>query len=71
MPDGTFSPSKVLSRAEAATIMAKILKLEVSEGEKPTFTDSQDHWATPYIAAVEKAGVIKGKATGNSIRMVK
>ena len=36
MPDGTFSPSKVLSRAEAATIMAKILELEVSEGEKPT-----------------------------------
>ncbi|MEW9916950.1 S-layer homology domain-containing protein [Bacillus pacificus] len=64
MPDGTFSPSKVLSRAEAATIMAKILELEVSEGEKPTFTDSQDHWATPYIAAVEKAGVIKGEGNG-------
>ncbi|EDZ56190.1 S-layer domain protein [Bacillus cereus H3081.97] len=64
MPDGTFSPSKVLSRAEAATIMAKILGLEVKEGEKPTFTDSQDHWATPYIAAVEKAGVIKGEGNG-------
>ena len=64
MPDETFSPSKVLSRAEAATIMAKILELEVKEGEKPTFTDSQDHWATPYIAAVEKAGVIKGEGNG-------
>ncbi|MCQ6523915.1 MULTISPECIES: S-layer homology domain-containing protein [Bacillus] len=64
MPDGTFSPSKVLSRAEAATIMAKILGLEVKEREKPTFTDSQDHWATPYIAAVEKAGVIKGEGNG-------
>ena len=64
MPDGTFSPSKVLSRAEAATIMAKILELEVKEGEKPTFTDSQDHWATSYIAAVEKAGVIKGEGNG-------
>ena len=32
MPDETFSPSKVLSRAEAATIMAKILELEVKEG---------------------------------------
>ena len=28
---------------------------------KTNFTDSQDHWATPYIAAVEKAGVIKGE----------
>ncbi|PGT18036.1 S-layer homology domain-containing protein [Bacillus cereus] len=64
MPDGTFSPSQVLSRAEAATIMAKILGLEVKEGEKPTFTDSQDHWATSYIAAVEKAGVIKGEGNG-------
>ncbi|SMD87792.1 S-layer protein precursor [Bacillus cereus] len=64
MPDGTFASNKVLSRAEAATIMAKILGLEVKEGEKPTFTDSQDHWATSYIAAVEKAGVIKGEGNG-------
>ncbi|HDR6311061.1 TPA: S-layer homology domain-containing protein [Bacillus cereus] len=64
MPDGTFASSRVLSRAEAATIMAKILGLEVKEGEKPTFTDSQEHWATAYIAAVEKAGIIKGEGNG-------
>ncbi|MES5952196.1 S-layer homology domain-containing protein [Bacillus fungorum] len=64
MPDGTFASSRVLSRAEAATIMAKVLGLEVTEGEKPTFTDSQENWATPYIAAVEKAGIIKGEGNG-------
>ncbi|WP_235607879.1 S-layer homology domain-containing protein, partial [Bacillus cereus] len=64
MPDGTFASSRVLSRAEAATIMAKMLGLEVKEGEKPTFTDSQEHWATSYIAAVEKAGVIQGEGNG-------
>ncbi|HDR4420650.1 TPA: S-layer homology domain-containing protein [Bacillus cereus] len=64
MPDGTFASSRVLSRAEAATIMAKILGLEVKEGEKPTFTDSQEHWAISYIAAVEKAGIIKGEGNG-------
>ncbi|PGL40254.1 S-layer protein [Bacillus cereus] len=64
MPDGTFSPHSVLSRAEAATIMAKVLGLEVKEGEKPTFIDSKDNWASSYIAAVEKAGVIKGEGNG-------
>ncbi|MGE6595110.1 S-layer homology domain-containing protein, partial [Bacillus proteolyticus] len=64
MPDGTFSPNNVLSRAEAATIMAKVLGLEVKEGDKPTFIDSKDNWASSYIAAVEKAGVIKGEGNG-------
>ncbi|MBE7105885.1 S-layer protein [Bacillus cereus] len=64
MPDGTFSPHSVLSRAEAATIMAKVLGLEVKEGDKPTFIDSKDNWASSYIAAVEKAGVIKGEGSG-------
>ncbi len=64
MPDGTFSPHSVLSRAESATIMAKVLGLEVKEGDKPTFIDSKDNWASSYIAAVEKAGVIKGEGNG-------
>ena len=64
MPDGTFSPHNVLNRAEAATIMAKVLGLEVKEGDKPTFIDSKDSWAASYIAAVEKAGVIKGEGNG-------
>ncbi|MFJ8528245.1 S-layer homology domain-containing protein [Bacillus sp. NPDC094106] len=65
MPDGNFSPNLVLDRASAATIMAKILGLEIHPEEKPSFKDSQNHWATPYIAAVEKAGVIKGEGNGN------
>lgn len=44
--------------------MAKVLGLEVKEGDKPTFIDSKDHWASSYIAAVEKAGVIKGEGNG-------
>ncbi|WP_141536068.1 N-acetylmuramoyl-L-alanine amidase, partial [Bacillus cereus] len=31
---------------------------------KPSFGDSQNEWYTPYIAAVEKAGVVKGKRAG-------
>ncbi|MEB8555942.1 S-layer homology domain-containing protein, partial [Bacillus cereus] len=31
---------------------------------KPSFTDSQDHWGAPYIAAAETAGIIKGEGNG-------
>ncbi|MCU5208853.1 S-layer homology domain-containing protein [Bacillus paranthracis] len=64
MPDGTFSPNLEIDRGSAATIMARILNLPVDASDKPTFKDSQNHWATPYIAAVEKAGVIKGEGNG-------
>ncbi|PEF45199.1 hypothetical protein CON22_18030 [Bacillus cereus] len=65
LPDGTFSPNLEMDRGSAATIMAKILKLPVDPNAKPSFKDSQKHWSTPYIAAVEKAGVIKGEGNGN------
>ena len=39
--------------------MAKILNLQIDASAKPSFKDSQKHWATPYIAAVEKLGLLK------------
>ncbi|MBE7104845.1 S-layer homology domain-containing protein [Bacillus cereus] len=62
--DGTFAPDREVTRAEAATMMAKILNLPIDKDAKPSYTDSQAHWATPIIAAVEKAGVVKGKGEG-------
>ncbi|MFJ8526748.1 S-layer homology domain-containing protein [Bacillus sp. NPDC094106] len=64
MPDGTFSPNLEIDRGSAVTMMAKILNLNIEPSAKPSFTDSQNHWATPYIAAAEKAGVIKGDGSG-------
>ncbi|WP_434062242.1 S-layer homology domain-containing protein [Bacillus proteolyticus] len=61
---GMFGPEKEITRAEAATMMAKILNLPIDQDAKPSYTDSQDHWATSIIAAVEKAGVVKGKGEG-------
>ncbi|PFF37605.1 S-layer protein [Bacillus cereus] len=61
---GMFEPEKEITRAEAATMMAKILNLPIDKDAKPSYTDSQDHWATSIIAAVEKAGVVKGKGGG-------
>ncbi|PDY75243.1 N-acetylmuramoyl-L-alanine amidase [Bacillus cereus] len=63
-PDGTFGSSDTLDRASAATIMTKALGIQVDTNEKPSFKDSQNHWATPYIAAAEKAGIVKGEGNG-------
>ncbi|PEY29643.1 N-acetylmuramoyl-L-alanine amidase [Bacillus anthracis] len=63
-PDGTFGSSDTLDRASAATIMTKVLGIQVDTNAKPSFTDSQNHWASPYIAAAEKAGIIKGEGNG-------
>ncbi|QHH87726.1 N-acetylmuramoyl-L-alanine amidase [Bacillus pacificus] len=61
---GMFEPEKEITRAEAATMMAKVLNLPIDKNAKPSFGDSQNQWYTPFIAAVEKAGVVKGKGEG-------
>lgn len=63
-PDGRFAPQDYLTRAQASVIVSKVLELPVASTDKPTFSDSQNHWATPYIAAVEKAGIVVGDGTG-------
>ncbi len=64
-PDGTFAPAETIDRGSAAKIMAIMLGLEINKNAKLSFQDAQNHWAAPYIAAVEKAGVIKGDGNGN------
>ncbi|HDR4874426.1 TPA: S-layer homology domain-containing protein [Bacillus cereus] len=63
-PDGTFGSNVTLDRASAATIITKALGIEIDPKAKPSFTDSQDHWGAPYIAAAEKAGIVKGEGNG-------
>ncbi|MCR6850208.1 S-layer homology domain-containing protein [Bacillus sp. IBL03825] len=64
LPDGTFGSNAMLDRAYAATIITKALGIKIDTKAKPSFTDTQDHWATPYIAAAEKAGIVKGEGNG-------
>ncbi|MGG1327517.1 S-layer homology domain-containing protein [Bacillus tropicus] len=64
LPDGTFGSNATLDRASAATIITKALEIKIDTTAKPSFTDTQDHWATPYIAAAEKAGIVKGEGNG-------
>ncbi|PGK35013.1 S-layer homology domain-containing protein [Bacillus thuringiensis] len=63
-PDGTFGSHDSLDRASATKIMTKVLGIQIDFDAKPSFTDSQNHWATPYIAAAEKAGIVKGEGNG-------
>ncbi|PGQ46438.1 S-layer homology domain-containing protein [Bacillus thuringiensis] len=63
-PDGTFGSNDSLDRASATKIMTKVLGIQIDPNAKPSFTDSQNHWATPYIAAAERAGIVKGEGNG-------
>ncbi|MBE7121904.1 S-layer homology domain-containing protein [Bacillus cereus] len=64
-PDGTYGPAEAIDRASAAVIFSEILGLKVDENAKPSFKDAKDSWAAKYIAAVEKAGIVKGDGKEN------
>lgn len=58
-PDNTFRPAKSMTRAEAASILARLNKLPVTDTSKPAFTDV-DGWYNGAVNAVVKAGYMKG-----------
>ncbi len=64
-PDGTYGPTESIDRASAAVIFTKILNLPVDENAQPSFKDAKNLWSSKYIAAVEKAGVVKGDGKDN------
>ncbi|WP_212934595.1 S-layer homology domain-containing protein [Bacillus hominis] len=64
-PDGTYGPNEAIDRASAAVIFTQILGLQVDENAQPSFKDAKNTWAAKYIAAVEKAGIVKGDGKDN------
>lgn len=63
-PDGTFRPSNNVTRAEAITMIGRALGLD-GEQQPTQFPDvSQDHFASGYIAAGVKEGIITGFEDG-------
>ncbi len=66
-PDGRFDPKKTLSRQELAVILSKALHLLPESSAASSFSDTTQSWATPYIEAVRKAGLMGGDA-GNAFR---
>lgn len=57
--DGTFRPTKEITRAEFVTIVAKFLDTEL-ETEASAFTDAKNHWAEQYINVALAENLISG-----------
>ena len=55
--DGSFRPDKSLTRAEMATVFARLFSVE-PEKTKSCFSDvTEDHWAHGYVMALVNEGV--------------
>ncbi|NOU96128.1 hypothetical protein GC093_23300 [Paenibacillus sp. LMG 31456] len=63
MPDGTFQPDRLITRAEMASIVNEWLLL----GQRTSQTkasDTQGHWGETRIANVMEAGIMQGYPDG-------
>jgi len=60
--DGSFRPGGQLSRAEAATVLARMHGLTGTGGTQ--FFDMQGHWAANYVALAADRGIINGYGDG-------
>ncbi|MGN7479539.1 S-layer homology domain-containing protein [Solibacillus silvestris] len=60
-----FRPNENITRGQAASILAKVLGLDISKVNNPKFKDvSTDNQFYPYIAALANEGIIGGKSDG-------
>lgn len=62
-PDGTFIPDSTITRAEFAAVLVKAFHLEAKGGK--VFSDTANHWAKDFIAAVASLGIVSGYPDGN------
>lgn len=63
--DGTFKPNQHVTRAQAASILGKVLQLDTTNIKNPEFKDVGT-WHQNYkeIAALAQAGIMPGYANG-------
>lgn len=66
MGDNIFAPAADLTRAQAATILARTLDLTVDMDAETDFEDTATHWSSPYVKAIQNQlpGVIDGYTDG-------
>ncbi|MFY3791992.1 5'-nucleotidase C-terminal domain-containing protein [Ureibacillus sp. MALMAid1270] len=58
-PDGTFKPNAMITRGQAATIVAKALKLDIKNVVNPGFTDvPETHAHYAAIATLKAEGIL-------------
>ena len=63
MPDGSFKPEQVITRAEMATIIARWKGLEGAADN--SFNDVAGHWGAEAIGRASKAGYMEGMPDGS------
>lgn len=63
--DNTFRPDNLITRAEFAALLARVLKLAPSTDEL-SFSDASDipSWVKPQLSAIVKAGILNGYEDG-------
>ena len=65
MPDGSFQPNRMLSRAEASVILSRLEGKE-NGGERIPFNDlSTENWASPYAGYCISNGLLKSLDENN------
>ncbi|XEC95583.1 S-layer homology domain-containing protein [Paenibacillus tarimensis] len=63
-PDGTFKPSRTLTRAEMAAILSRVLEQEPA-GAQFAYPDvAATHWAQQAISRVSQTGLMEGYPDG-------
>ncbi len=60
----SFEPDRSLTRAEAAAMLVRLLKLPVNQGEEPGFSDVLGHWAQAEINAAKHHNIVDGVGNG-------
>lgn len=65
-PDTTFRPKNSVTRAEVATMFAKILKLNLDYPGAQKFDDvNENDWYFPYVQAIARTEIFVGDTSGN------
>ena len=65
-PDTTFGPQRAVTRAEVATMFAKILKLNLDYPGTQKFEDvKEDAWYYAYVQAISRTGIFVGDTNGS------
>jgi hypothetical protein len=62
-PDGSFRPNQEVTRAEMASILARVLKMEMKPDTEAAFSDYKEipEWARGAVVALSKEGLIQGR----------
>ncbi|MFZ3580397.1 S8 family serine peptidase [Virgibacillus sp. DJP39] len=64
-PDNSFHPNESIKRSESASMIVKEMDLPLEGSDFPDVSES--HWASGYIGAASKAGIITGYNDGDFI----